>query len=746
MPARSKNFQKQIDKAVRDPDLATALTRGLTTIRDRRDNAFRELDFEGMRTEFRAIKEKAIEDLPQLIEQFTREAEAVGAKVHLATTIDDANRIIGDIAEEHGVKLAVKSKSMATEEIHLNHYLESRGVTAVETDLGEWILQLSNETPSHLIAPAIHKTREQIADIFRKNLKGQKKLSAETSELVKVARAELRQAFIDAGMGISGGNAGIADTGTIVLVSNEGNGRLVTTLPPVHVAVMGVEKIVPTLEDATKMLQLLPRSGTSQKLTSYVSFITGPSRSADIELDLSIGVHGPKEVHIVLLDNGRFAAREDEDLVDTLYCIRCGACSNVCPPYQIVSGHLFGHIYTGPIGLPLTAIHHGLDKAADPQSLCVSCNACQTVCPVDIPIPRMIMDVRERVVDEMGHATKMKDNVLERWASPKQGNRWMRMAARASSPLKDSEGYIKRIPLQGKMTKGRHLIAPTRNPLRDRIKSRRTSKRPSGPPPEQVFPGSQVVGQTVAYFPGCMIDRLMPEMGETAITVFEACGCHVIFPPDQHCCGLVALNSGDTKRGRTMAEQTIRMLEKVDADWIVSNSTSCYAAIVDDYRHLLQHDSDWLRRVERLAEKIVDATTFLTDVAKIQPLSKWDSGPVVTYHDACQSHNALGIKEQPRYLIQDVLGLELREMRDSSVCCGFGGSFAMDFPEVSSAILQKKLNHAEVTEAPVLVSDNPGCLMQIKGGLHARGSKVKALHLMELMAERLTRGSPVSRK
>ncbi len=735
MPARDRKFQRKLDKAVNDPDLATALTRGLTTIRDRRDNAFKPLDFEGMRSEFRSIKERAIENLPELVEQFTREAEAVGATVHLAKTAEDANRIIGDLAERHGVKLAVKSKSMATEEIHLNEYLETRGVIAVETDLGEWILQLSGETPSHLIAPAIHKTREQIAEIFRKNLKGRRKVSSETSELVKIARAELRQAFIDAGMGISGGNAGIAESGTLVLVTNEGNGRLVTTLPPVHVAVMGVEKIVPTLEDATKMLQLLPRSGTSQKLTSYVSFITGPSRSADIELELSIGVHGPKEVHIVLLDNGRMDAREDEDLVDSLYCIRCGACSNVCPPYQIVSGHLFGHVYTGPIGLPLTAIHHGLENVADPQSLCVSCNACQLVCPVDIPIPRMIMDVRERVTERMGHATKMKDRALERWADPKHGNRWMRLAARASSPLKDSDGYIRRIPLQGKLTKGRHLLAPVRKPLRDRVRSRRTNRRPEDQPPTAVFPGSQVAGQTVAYFPGCMIDRLLPEMGEAAITVFEACGCHVIFPPDQHCCGLVALNSGDASRGRRMAEQTVGMLERVDADWIVSNSTSCYAAIVDDYQHLFRHDPQWLERVEHLAGKIVDATTFLTDVAKVKPFPASGDRPVVTYHDACQTHNALGIREQPRYIIQDLLGLELREMVESSVCCGFGGSFAMDFPEVSSAILKRKLTNAGETGAPILVSDNPGCLMQIKGGLHARGSNTRAIHLMELIAE-----------
>src|SRR5690606_15736312 len=272
------------------------------------------------------------------------------------------------------VKLAVKSKSMATEEIRLNPALEARGIRVVETDLGEWIVQLAGDHPSHLIAPAIHITREQVAELFSKET-GQE-VSPEVQALVGVARQRLRQAFIDADMGITGANAAIAETGTIAIVTNEGNDRLVATLPPVHVAVLGVEKIVPTIDDVAAMLKLLPRSGTAQKITSYVSFITGPSRTADIELVTAMGVHGPKEVHIVLLDNGRLAAREDPELVDTLYCIRCGACSNVCPPYQVVGGHLFGHIYTGPIGLPLTALHHGLDAAADPQSLCVSCNAC----------------------------------------------------------------------------------------------------------------------------------------------------------------------------------------------------------------------------------------------------------------------------------------------------------------------------------------------------------------------------------
>jgi iron-sulfur cluster protein len=245
----------------------------------------------------------------------------------------------------------------------------------------EWVIQLAGETPSHLIAPMVHKTREQVAELFSTET-GQD-IPADVSVLVKVARERLRQAFIDADIGISGANIAIAESGTLVLVSNEGNGRLVTTLPPVHVAIVGIEKIVPTLEDATAILRVLSRSATGQKLTSYVSYITGPSRTADIELTLATGVHGPEEVHIVLLDNSRWAAREDPELREALQCIRCGACSNVCPPYQVVGGHVFGHIYTGPIGLIMTAMHHGLEHAAGPQSLCVSCNACEVVCPAN---------------------------------------------------------------------------------------------------------------------------------------------------------------------------------------------------------------------------------------------------------------------------------------------------------------------------------------------------------------------------
>lgn len=734
MPARSKAFQRRLDAAVADPHLATALHRALSAFRNRREIAFSDLDFQGMREDLHARKADAIARLPELIDQFTREATAVGAVVHLASTPEEACRIIGDLATERGVKLAVKSKSMATEEIRLNSHLEERGIRAVETDLGEWIIQLAHEHPSHLIAPAIHKTREQVAELFSRETG--KEVSDDVRELVAVARQELRQAFVDAGMGITGANVAIADTGTLVIVSNEGNGRLVSTLPPIHVALLGVEKIVPALDDAMAILKLLPRSGTAQKLTSYVSFVTGPSRTADIELVTAVGVHGPSELHIVLLDNGRMAAREDEELVDTLYCIRCGACSNVCPPYQVVGGHLFGYIYTGPIGLPLTALHHGLGNVADPQSLCVSCNACETVCPVEIPIPRMILDVRARVNEELG-LPRLKEMAFERWEDPKRGDRWARLAALGAAPVKDREGFIEHIPLQDKLTKNRHLMAPARKPLRDRVKHLRANRKKTPTPGTPRFPGSQANGLTLAYFPGCLTDRVLPEMGEATIRVLQDCGCSVIFPPDQHCCGLVSLNSGDRPRGIEMAKQTIRMLEGVEADWVVTNSTSCFAAIVQDYAHLFRNDSEWRERSLAQASRMIDVTTFLGQVAQLQPMT-WDTpGPRVTYHDACQSYNALGICDVPRQIITNVLGLRLTEMRESSTCCGFGGSFAADFPAVSAIIAGRKLDYAAQTEAEVIVADNPGCLMQIRGALHARGSQVRALHLMELIDERL---------
>lgn len=722
-------FKKLVERQAHDPSLATALGRALPEFVRRRGVAFADQDFDANRRRVRDLKADAIARLPELVQRFTAEATAVGSVVHVAESIEDARAIITSIALERQARLVVKSKSMVTEEITLNPALEAAGIDVVETDLGEWIMQLAGEHPSHLIAPAVHKTREQVAALFSKEVGYE--LPADPDELVKVAREKLRQAFIDADIGISGANVAIADTGTLVIVSNEGNGRLVTTLPPVHIALLGIEKIVPTMDDATAILKVLPRSGTGQKITSYVSFITGPSRSADIELTLTMGVHGPREQHIILLDNGRWAARDDADLHEALHCIRCGACSNVCPPYQVVGGHAFGHIYTGPIGLVMTAMHHGLANAAGPQSLCVSCNACETVCPAEIPIPRMILDVRARVTQEFG-LPRLKDIAVGQWAEPKSGSRLLKMAAIGASVVASGDGVIRSAPVAGKMVEGRTATAPARRPLRSRLNgSRRSDVR--------LLPSSKAGSLRLAYFPGCLTDRMLPEMGEAVMAVLRACGCAVDFPRDQHCCGLIALNVGDTSRGRTMAEQTIRMLEAVDADYVLTNSTSCLAAIVQDYQHLFRNDDDWRIRAEKQAARLIEFATFITEVAQLDPSDFQPPADVtsVTYHDACQSANALGYGASGRHIITQVLGLELREMADSKVCCGFGGSFSLDYPTVSTAILNKKLGTATATGAQIVVSDNPGCLMQIRGGLNYARSGVRALHIAELIAERL---------
>lgn len=722
-------FQRRVNAAVADKQLRLALQRALPEFGRRRVRAFEDQDFAARRRRVRDLKADAIQRLPELIDRFTREAEAVGAVVHRAETAEDARRIICDLITERGARLVVKSKSMVTEEIELNPAIEDRGVRVVETDLGEWIMQLAGEHPSHLIAPAVHKTREQVAELLSKETG--EDLPADPAELVRVARTRLRQAFIDADVGISGANIAIAESGTLVIVTNEGNGRLVTTLPSVHIAVLGIEKIVPTMEDATAILQVLPRSGTGQKITSYVSFMTGPSRSADIELTLTIGVHGPKEQHIILLDNGRWAAREDEELHEALHCIRCGACSNVCPPYQIVGGHVFGHIYSGPIGLIMTAMHHGLEYAAGPQSLCASCNACEVVCPAEIPIPRLILDVRARSAEAFGMPA-MKGLAISRWTDPKSGERWAGIAARAASVVAGRDGIVRHIPLQPSFTDGRALIAPTTRPFRARFTEANTS-------PVRRLATSKVSGTTVAVFPGCMTDHITPGMAEAMVRVLRACGCEVRYPVDQHCCGLVALNSGDRAHGREMAEQTIRVLEGTDAQWIVTNSTSCLGAMLQDYQHLFRHDDEWRQRAATQAARLIDITTFIDEHAGLEssdfPVA--DDAPVVTYHDACQSFNALGLGEGARRIIRDVLGLQLREMVDSTVCCGFGGSFSMDYPNVSSAILAKKIDNIVAASAGVVVSDNPGCLMQVQGGLASRDEPIRVLHVVELLAERL---------
>jgi L-lactate dehydrogenase complex protein LldF len=341
---------------------------------------------DALRDQARRIKEATLQSLDRYVGQLADNIERHGGHVHYATSDAEARDIVLDIARRAGASLAVKSKSMATEEIHLNDALTASGVVPVETDLGEYIIQLAHERPSHIIAPAIHKTRGQVAELFGRELG--REVTSDPEVLTQVARAELREKFLRADLGISGANFAVADTGTIVLVTNEGNGRMVTSLPRVHVAVMGVEKVVPSMTDLVVFLAILARSATGQKLSVYTTLTQGVRQPGELD--------GPDEFHLVLLDNGRIQQLAGP-LREALYCLRCGACLNVCPVYRQIGGHAYGYTYPGPIGILLTAMLNGTESVRDLAHASSLCGACVEACPVRIDIPRMLVELRRAV-------------------------------------------------------------------------------------------------------------------------------------------------------------------------------------------------------------------------------------------------------------------------------------------------------------------------------------------------------------
>ncbi|MEK7364424.1 MAG: LutB/LldF family L-lactate oxidation iron-sulfur protein [candidate division NC10 bacterium] len=383
----STRFGERAAVALKDAFLQEALTIATTKFIGLRKDSFAGFpQGEGLRDQARAIKEATLQKLDYYLEQLADNVERLGGHVHWAATAEEARETILGLCRDRGVKMAVKSKSMATEEIDLNEALERAGVTPIETDLGEYIIQLAHEKPSHIIAPAIHKTKGQVADLFSRELK--ERFAADPEVLTAAARKELRQKFLQADMGITGANFAVADTGTVVLVTNEGNGRMVTSLPRIHVAVMGIEKVIPSMTDLMVFLAILARSATGQKLSVYTTLVRGPRRSAEVD--------GPEEFHLILMDNGR-SRQIAGALREALYCLRCGACLNVCPVYRQIGGHAYGETYPGPIGILLTAMLKGDRAVKDLAHASSLCGACQEVCPVGIDIPRMLIELRHRL-------------------------------------------------------------------------------------------------------------------------------------------------------------------------------------------------------------------------------------------------------------------------------------------------------------------------------------------------------------
>lgn len=399
-----QQFRENAKIAIDDIRLQNALEKATRRFREERVEELAETPYaDAMRDHFKQLRQNTLADLRTHLEIFERNAQQAGAVIHWAANAEEASQLVLNIAQENAVSLAAKSKSMTSEEIRLNHYLESDGIDVIETDLGEWIVQLAEETPSHIIAPAIHKTKEQVADLISGEIN--ETAEPDIAGLTKHAREFLRQKFLEAGMGISGANLGIAETGSIVLVTNEGNGRMISTLPPIHIAIMGIEKITPTWNDAGVWLSLLSRSATGQPLSIYTNIITGPARAEDLD--------GPRELHIILLDNRR------SEILGTQYqeileCIRCGACLNVCPVYQEAGGHSYDSPYSGPIGAVISPLLFGLEEYAGLPQASTLCGACLEVCPARIDLPRMLLALRQEQVEK--GIISPTERIIERFA------------------------------------------------------------------------------------------------------------------------------------------------------------------------------------------------------------------------------------------------------------------------------------------------------------------------------------------
>lgn len=709
-----KEYKKDVKGALDNEFLRETLDKFAVAYRTGRANAFAGMDVDGLVGEIAAAKDQALKRMAILYEDFRVKAEENGIHVHLARTAGDANRIIADIARRTGSQSIVKSKSMTAEETLLNHHLEAEGLEVTETDLGEWIIQLRHEGPSHMVMPAIHLSRFQVADLFT-DVTG-KVQDSEIERLVKVARRELRQKYIDADMGISGANFAIAATGSIGITTNEGNARLVTTLPRVHVALIGLDKLMPTIHDALRINRVLPRNATGQAITSYVTWITGPNECA-------AAPDGRKEMHIVFLDNGRTRLAKDPLFSQALRCVRCGACANVCPVYRMVGGHQYGHIYIGAIGLISTYFFHGREKAKNLVQNCINCGACKEVCAAGIDLPRLIKEVHARIQDEVGHPlpSQLMSLMLK---NRKRFHGLLRSARKVQKPITGGTAYMRHLPFVfARDHDFRALPAIAETPFRDRW--------------EAIKPAPEVPRYRVAIFSGCVEDFVYPEQLEAGVAVLARQPVALDFPMDQTCCGLPLQMMGEKDAARTVAIQNIEAFEQGNDDYILTLCASCASHLKNAYPEIFADDPQMEKRARAFAARVITFSQFVQNVLQIDDASFNGSGRRTTYHAPCHLCRGMGEHDAPQALIRKA-GFEFVASPEEETCCGFGGTYSGKFPQISSRILNRKLDDIRATGAELLVTECPGCVMQLRGGALKRGDRIDVLHIAEALAGNLT--------
>jgi iron-sulfur cluster protein len=719
--ATNMTYKESIEAAIANPKLSKALHLFGDAYLTARENAYKGLDFEEMRTDLAAIKDEVRVRRKELLAEFIKNAEAAGSKVFIAKDTKKANDYVINLAKEKGAKLIAKSKSMVSEEAHLNKALAKHGIRAAETDLGEWIIQLAGQRPSHMVMPAIHMFKEEVAELLSKE--SGTALSPEIKPLVNHARKRLRKEYFDADIGLTGANFLVADTGGIGLVTNEGNARLCATLPKVHVVFASIHKLVRNMEDAIKITRLLPRNATGQLLTSYITWIRG-----------GVPVDGEqKEQHIILIDGGREALYESKICRDVLRCIQCGACANVCPVYQTVGGHVFGSIYISAVGIILTAFYEGLDKAKEITRACIGCRSCVAVCPSKIDLEKIILHLRNEVTRKYGMGVIK--NVAFKAVMKNRGlfHSMVRAASKLQRPVthktkSDSEQrIIRHLPLHfmdRDFTEWRDLPAIAPKSFRDQFDTI----------PQNISAPQYRVG----FFIGCGADFVYPEVGVSLIEVLNALNVEVVFPKAQNCCGIPALYAGDVETGLDLAKQSVQAFTEADVDYILCICPTCTMAVKRDFVDRLVDHPHWSAKAMALSEKTMDASAFLENVlGASEKLKGMVAVKTVTYHDPCHLKRGSTVWKEPRALL-DASGYQVEEMKNADRCCGFGGTYSfLSHPQISRQITKDKVETIQATGVKTVATDCPGCMIMLKGAVGKADETIRCAHTMELLAESL---------
>ncbi|MCC6794196.1 MAG: LUD domain-containing protein [Candidatus Hydrogenedentes bacterium] len=698
---RYEHLYTKIRESIEHPKNSTALMNCMQRGRDKRSDALAVLPGgAAFREDVKKTKDRCIEQQPELLARFVANAKKRGAQVFIAKDGAEAIEYVLRLAEKRGATIVAKSKSLTTEEIEINHPLLEAGFKVIETDLGELIIQLVGEKPYHLVFPSVHKMAEDVAEIFTKATG--KTVPNDIPAIMKVVQAYLRPIFLEAEIGMTGANIGVAENGAIVIETNEGNARLVSSIGDCHVCVMGMEKIVDTVEDAMLMVLAHPVSASGQLPTTYVTWMAGRS-----PLGEGPSRH-PRESHIIILDNGRTEMRDDDSMREALSCIRCGACMNVCPTYGVVGGHTFGYIYPGPIGIPWTAEVHGLEKAGDFASLCISCGLCKEICPAQIDMPMMIAEVKHRDAKRNGHP--IVENVM-------MGADCAARAASAFAPL--ANAVMKNKAARKVIERVAGISAERKLPefKRDTFVKRFARHKPNVSEPKH----------KVAFFVDLYANYNAPEMAMAVVHTLEAAGCEVLVP-QQMSSGYPYIAYGNLDRAREAAAYNVARFAPYAEDGydiVATEPTAAYALKVS-YPKLLKKSAKSIA----VSARTYELFEYLLHIEADQKSNEKPlAGRRFGFHVSCHQRPLGSGEGAMEWLRKRGATVALIE---TGTCCGMGGTFGMKTGalgyELSMAVGKPLFEKFRESGVDTIISESSVCAIQL-----AEGVGVPVLHPLAVL-------------